>query len=120
MKKLVLAFAVTEDFQRAVSDDLVRIHVGRSPCPTLNHVDGEMFMPFPRDDFVTSRNDRSSPLRLQHRQLAIGTRSGFFHIRQATYEMPKVVQRNPRDRKILHPTQRLHPIVGSVRQFALT
>ena len=119
MEKFVLAFLIAKDFEGAVGDDLVGVHVSRGAGPALDHVDGEMFVPFPGNDFITSGDDSTGLDGIENAELLVGQGSGFLYISEAADEVTEVMQRDARDGKILHPAQRLHAIVGGVRQLAL-
>ena len=52
VKPFVVAALVAEDFQRAIGDDLVRIHVRRRAGATLDDVHHELFVPPPVHDLL--------------------------------------------------------------------
>ena len=52
--ELVFAFLVSHDFQCAVGNYFVRIHVDGGSCTALHHVDGELVVEFTVNDFLAS------------------------------------------------------------------
>ena len=58
MAKLVVALLVTQDLEGHVRNDLVRVHVRRSPCSALDHVDDEVFMKLPSKNPIAGFHNR--------------------------------------------------------------
>ena len=58
MQMSVVAFAVSQVFERAVGDDLVRIHVRRCACTALNHVNDKLVMQRAGPDLGIGTNNR--------------------------------------------------------------
>ena len=53
----VVALLAAEQFQRAVGDDLVGVHVGRGAGAALDDVDDELVVQFAAGDFLAGRDD---------------------------------------------------------------
>ncbi len=57
---------------------------------------------------------------IEHAEFLVRHGGGLFHVGEAADEVAEVVERDAGNRKILHAAQRLHAVVGGVRQLALT
>ncbi|MNY81819.1 hypothetical protein D3C86_2235890 [compost metagenome] len=54
---LVLALLMAEQFERAVGDHLVGVHVGRGAGAALNHIDDELVVQLPGNQLLAGSND---------------------------------------------------------------
>ena len=75
---LVFAFAVAEQFERAVGDDLVGVHVRRGARAALDHVHGKLFVQLAGDDFVARGRDGVRALRIEHAEFGVRAAAAFF------------------------------------------
>ena len=77
---LVFALVVSEDFERAVSDHLVGVHVYRCSCTTLYHVDREVFMPLSVDNLAASLCHSSGNLVVDNSERVVCLCGSEFHV----------------------------------------
>ncbi len=118
VEMLVLASAVAKQFERAVRDDLVGVHVRRSAGATLDHVHGKVLMQLARDDFVASGSDGFRALRIEHAEFGVRGCRSFLHESERADEVLKVAQRDAGEREVFHAAQGLHAVVRGVGQLA--
>ena len=85
----------------------------------MDHVDGEVLVPFPGDHLIASSNNGVRSLGLDHTQILVRHGCGFFHISKTANEVTEVMQRDAGNRKVFHAPQGLHTVVGGVRQLTL-
>ena len=69
--ELVLSLVVAHEFQGAVGDDLVGVHVDGGSCPALHHVDRELVVEFPIHNFLAGCDDGVGDLAVQDTQAGV-------------------------------------------------
>ena len=116
---LVLAFLVSEAFQRDIGDHLVRVHVGRGAGAALDEVGDELVAQFAGDQPVARRRDRIGDLWIEHAEVAIGERGGLLGVPECLDEVGLRRHRDAGDVEVLLAAQRLHAVVRGVRQLFL-
>ena len=77
MQPGVLAAAVSEDFERAVGDHLVDVHVGRRARTSLDDVYHELVGQAPGGNLVAGLDNRARLGGRQQAEIAIGMRRSF-------------------------------------------
>ena len=78
--ELVLALLVPHEFQGAVGDDLVGVHVHRGAGAALHHIYRELVPQFTGHNFLAGRHNGIGNFGVQHAQLRVGGRRGHFYI----------------------------------------
>jgi len=76
VQKLVLTPLVAHDFQPAVGNDFVGVHVGAGASATLNHSDAELIVQFACNDLCTHLLDDLRLRRIERAEFEVGTGSG--------------------------------------------
>ena len=77
---LIFALFLSHDFETTIGDDLIGVHVGRSPGPALDQIHRKLVHEFVfHNDFVTGGTNRIFLGRVQMSQLVIRQASGLFH-----------------------------------------
>ncbi len=64
-QEMIVALGPAQQFQRAVGDDLVGVHVGRGAGAALDHVDHELVVQPARPDFLGGGDDGVGPRLVQ-------------------------------------------------------
>ena len=78
--ELVLALLVPHEFQGAIGDDLVGVHVHRGAGAALHHIYRELVPQFTGHNFLAGCHNGIGNLGVQHAQLRVGGRRGHLHI----------------------------------------
>ena len=107
----VVAATVAEQFQSAVGDDLVGVHVRRGPRSTLDDVDDELVVPSPGLDLVTGGHDRAGALGLEQAESLVGARGSEFDAGQRDDQLGITRYRDAGDREVLQRTRGVHAVV---------
>jgi len=103
---------MAEQFERAVGDDLIGVHVGGSAGAALNHVDDELVVKLAGADFAASAHDCIELVFAQQAQFVIGKSRCFLDEGQASDEMRIAADRCSRHLEILHGSCRVHPPIN--------
>ena len=85
--ELIVTLLVTHDFECTVSNHLVGIHINRSTCTALYHVDREVLMPFAFDDLAASLRDRTRNFIVDHTEGMVGLDSCQLHVSDSDDEI---------------------------------
>ncbi|OQA55658.1 MAG: hypothetical protein BWY42_01381 [Candidatus Omnitrophica bacterium ADurb.Bin277] len=99
MKKPVVAFFLSENFKRAIGNNLVHVHVRGDPRPGLKDIGDKFLSEFPRDDLVAGPDNGPSlpQVKPPERHVRPGTR--LFDRRESPDKI--AVEPLPRNRKVL-------------------
>ncbi|TLD45591.1 MAG: hypothetical protein FAZ92_02127 [Accumulibacter sp.] len=116
---LILALAMPEALQRQIGDDLVGIHVGRGTGTALDEVGDELIAQFAGDQAVTGAGNGIGETRIEHAEVAVGQRCRLLDIAESLDEIRLGRHRDAGNVEVLLAAQRLHTVVGVVRQFLL-
>ncbi|OQA53170.1 MAG: hypothetical protein BWY44_00307 [Candidatus Omnitrophica bacterium ADurb.Bin292] len=100
MKKPVIAFFLSENFERAIGNDFVHVHVRGDPRPGLKDIGDKFLSEFSRDDLVAGPDDGPSLPRVKppERHVRLGAR--LFDRREGPDKI--AVEPLPRNRKVLN------------------
>jgi hypothetical protein len=115
----VVAACVAQKFQRAVGDDLVRVHVRRCAGAALDHIHHKRLVQLPGDDLPAGGDDRPGALVVEQAQFLVGRGGGGLDHGQRPDQVHVGAQRLAGDREILHGTQRVHAPVGVIGDLAV-
>ena len=114
----VIALGAAENFDGAVCDDLIGIHVERGTGAALNRVDNELIVQLAVDDFVAGFDDCACALLRELADLKVRDRSGLLDLGNADNELRMHLE--PGDVEILMRAERLHAVIGVNRDFFFT
>jgi hypothetical protein len=120
MQHLVFAACGAEDFQRAVGDDLVGVHVRRGARAPLDDVDDELVVQCAGTDFDAGGNDRVTASRVQQAEFAVGHGRRLFHRCEGRDELRVGGQRDARDVEVLQRPRGVDAEVGGGRDRVVT
>ena len=101
MKIRVIAERLAHELEAAVCDDLVRVHVGRGSCATLNNSDHELVVELATDDLLAHLIDQIGFACGERTQFFIGTRCGLLHHSERLNEFRVHGDGSARDREVL-------------------
>ena len=76
----VIAFGVTHNFQAAVGNHFVGVHVGRRASPALNHVHDKLVVQFALLELMARRDNRLGFYRIQVAQFQVGLSRRLFYV----------------------------------------
>lgn len=96
-----------EELARAIGDDLVHVHIGGGPCPTLEDIDREFRIVLSNDHLAARRDDRVALLGRETAFVAIRLSGGDLHLRQRLQEKRQPSHRHARDREVRNRAGRL-------------
>ena len=116
---VVAALGKTHVLERAVRDDLVRVHVGRRAGATLDHVDDELVVQLAADQVVAGTHDCGGLRRGDHAELGVGLRCGLLDERERAHQLGHGRNRLPRDREVVDGAGRVNAPVGRERDVFL-
>lgn len=80
MQLVVSSAWQSHDFQAAIGDDLIDVHVGRGTGTALKHIERELAKMPARRDFLTDLADDIGLLLVQIAERRVGARRCHFHI----------------------------------------
>ena len=109
----IVAARMAQNFQSAVGDHLIGIHIGGSACAALNDIDDKMPVPLPVADFLAGLTNRLHPALIEQAQLEIRLCRRLFDGCQGIDEIGINGNRGAGDRKILDRPQRMHAVIGA-------
>ena len=109
-----------EDFQSAIGNDLIDVHVGGSACTTLKNIERKGVVMLAGDDLLADLADDIALPRIEISELHVGARRRHFHIGQRFYEVGKMIDRNAGDREIGNAARRLGAVIGTGRNLDRT
>ncbi len=108
--ELVFAALVAHDFEGAVGDHFVGVHVGGRARTALDHVHGEELVVLALHDLAACLCDGLVLLVGEQPQLVVGDGCAQFHDGQTVHEEGILVQTERADGEILQAAQRLHAV----------
>ena len=117
---LVFAALVTEQFEGAVGDHLVGVHVRRGAGAALDDVHDEFIVILAGDDLVARGGDRRRLLGIEQAQLLVGERGGLLDLGQGADQVRVNRDRDAGDVEILFRAQGMHAVVGGGRNVLVT
>ena len=100
----VFAFLRPQEFERAVGDHLVGIHVGRRPGAALNDVDHKLIMQLAFQQFRAGADDGVATRRVEQTQLMIRLCGGLFDASERLDQLRVYRDRRTGNRKIFQRT----------------
>ena len=109
---LILTFLVAHDFQGAVGDDLVGVHVDRRTGAALHHVDREILMELAVDDLAASLRDSSCNLVVDGAQGVVGLHGGELDVGDGDDIVGIVAHLLARNMIVVDSALRLHAVVS--------
>ena len=77
---LVLALVVAHEFEGAVRDHLVGVHIDGSAGAALHHVHRELVVELAVHDFLAGLDDGVRDGAVQHAEFGVGLRGGHLHV----------------------------------------
>ena len=104
MNEVVSTLLVTHDFQSAVGDDFVGVHIGRRPGPALDSAHNKLVMQSPSRDFFTRSVNCLRDVGVQIAQVAVRSSSSLFHPRERCNQVGVIRNSSPGNRKVLERT----------------
>ena len=111
----VVALHAAQDFDGAVCDDLVCVHVERGTCAALNRVDNELVVELAVDDLIAGLYDSTCALLGELADLEVRDCGGLLNLRHADDELR--VHLETRDVEVLVCAERLYAVIRSCRNF---
>ena len=108
----VLAAFVPEDFEAAVRDDLVGVHVGAGARAALDEVDDEVLVMLSVFDLGASLGDRIGLGLFEAAESLVGAGRRVLDIRECRDERGEVVQAEIGNAKVLKRPEGLDPVEG--------
>ena len=116
--EVVAAFRLAEEFERAVREHFVHVHVDGRARAALDRIDGELVEQLAADDFVGRLDERHADAARQAARFHVRKRSGLLHHRDGLDEIG--IDRLARDVEIVDGAHRLHAVVDILRHFEFT
>ena len=117
---LVVAFLVAHDLERTVGNHLVGIHIDRSACTALHHVDGEVVVELTVDDFAACLSDGSRNLVVDNTKRMVRLYGSQFHVGNGNNEVGIHRHRLARDVVVVDTTLCLYAVVCFCWNFEFT
>jgi len=108
---LVFTFPVAHELERAVRDDLVRVHVRGRAGAALEHVELELIVQLAVDQLLTCSLDAFQHLVRQSAGVVVGARGRELHHCQSFDEVRVEPQLHARDLEVVERARRLDAIV---------
>ena len=112
---VIAALRLTEDFERAVRQDFVHVHVDRCARAALNRIDGELVDEFSVDDLLRRLDERVADALIQPSRLHVRLRCCLLHLGERLNEVN--IEPTARDAEVLYSTQRLHAVTNLIRHL---
>ena len=116
----VIALGVAQDFQGAVGDDLVGVHVRGRPGAALDDVHDELLGEVSVHHIGAGLLDRGGPFGVQEAEFAVGAGGGEFHGGESADQVHVGGERLPGDREVLHGPEGVHAPVRGGRDVPVT
>ena len=113
----VLSLGMAEQFEGAVGDYLVGVHVGGGSGAALDHVDDELFAEFSFAQLLAGAYDGIGDLRIEQPQLAVGPGGRLLDLGQGADQLREEVEPHAADVEILHCAHGLHAEIILRRDF---
>ena len=110
---------MAHDFERAVRDHLVRVHVGGRAGAALYHVDDELLQQRAASNVLAGLGDHPGLVVVEQAQLVVGESGRFLDACKGNDEVGIDRDRGSRDREVFQRTNRVHAVVGVARNRAL-
>ncbi|MNU66989.1 hypothetical protein D3C71_563160 [compost metagenome] len=117
VKAGIIAFFVAKQFQRAVGDDLIGIHVGRGAGSALNFIHHELLTQRAGADFAAGLGDGFHSFGVEQAELVICACRSLLHIGQSPDEIGVVANGHPGDLEVFHSARRVHAPIDIRRNF---
>ncbi len=111
MQILILAFIITQDFQTAIGNHFVGVHIGGGAGTALKHVNGELVVQFAVQNFITGLGYGFHPGLINPAQFMIGHGRSLFDHGQRFDHVFKIIDMYAGDGKIFHGALGLHAII---------
>ena len=109
---LIFSLLVAHDFQCAVGDDLIGIHVHRRAGAALHHVDGEVLVELAIDDLAAGLGNGTGDLVVDSAQRMVGLHGGKLHVGDGDDIVGIVAHLLARDMIVVEGALRLHTVVS--------
>jgi len=119
MQKSIVALRPSEQFQRAVGNHLVSVHVGRCASSALDDVHHELLVQPAGPDFFRGRNNGIGARCVEQRKFAVALCCRQFDRSERPDEIGIDRDRRAGDREILYRTKRMDTIIGFRRNIAI-
>ena len=107
---IVVPTRMAEQFERAIGDDLVGVHVGRRARTALDHVDEKVLVMPAVLHLARGANDGISDRGFEQAEVAIGEGRRLLHLGERDDERGKLPQRDAGDGEVLERAQRLDAV----------
>lgn len=117
VKASIIAFFVSEQFERTVGDDLVGIHVGGGAGSALNFIHHELLMQRAGADFAAGLCDGFHAFGVEKAELVVCACRRLLHIGQSPDEIGVVADGHPGDLEVFHSACRVHAPIDIRRNF---
>ena len=114
---LVIALFMTHDFQGAIGNNLIGVHIGGGTSPTLNGIHRKLVMQLARQQFIARGADGLAYVCRQCAQFRIGKGRSLFYVSQSPYQRWALGNCAARNAEVLHGPHGLHTIIGIGRDF---
>jgi hypothetical protein len=119
MYDVIVAPVVAENFQSAVGDHLVGVHIGRRSSPALDLIDHELVVQRTAADLHTGRDNRFGDLGVELSELLIGLCGCLFHRGECDHKIAVPRDGHPTDGKVLQCARCVHTVVDIGRNFPI-
>ena len=120
MEVLVLAARVPEDFETAVRDDLVGVHVRARARTALDEVDHEMLVMLAIFDLRAGLRDRVCLGFLESAETLVGTCCRVLDVGECSHERREMVEAEVRDPEVFEGPEGLNAVKGVGGNFAVS
>ena len=110
--ELVFALLVPHDFQGAVGDNLVGVHVHRCSCAALHHVHWELVPKFSGHNFLAGCNNCIGNGLVQYAKFCICAGCGHFNVCHCDYVLRIIAHAGVGNLVIIKCTLGLYAVVG--------
>ena len=117
VKAGIIAFFVSEQFERTVGDDLIGVHVGGSAGAALNFIHHELLMQRAGANIAAGLGDGFHAFCVQKAELVVCACRRLLHIGQSPDEIGVVADGHPGDLEVFHGARRVHAPIDIRRNF---
>ena len=111
----VVAERPAQDFDGAVGNDLIGVHVKADAGAGLKNVNHKFFVPLTGRNLIGGLNDGAGDFRIDQSQIAIGRRRSFLH--HAKGRNQRRVSAHPGNGIVLHRAHGLNSVIDVGRDF---
>ena len=118
MDQFVVALVAAQKLDRAVRDDLVRVHIRRCARAALEDIRYELVLQLARGNLIAGRGNRVSNRGVDMPGPEVRERAGFLDFRQRSYELRMELQAGKAEVQVR--AQRVDAVVGLRGDFQLS